>query len=123
VPDLLRVFFDANVLFSASWEPDHDFLAFWRDPGVVCMTSFYASGEARRNCFSDEQSQRLERLLEMTHFVSDASRFMLPAEFALPPKDKPILAAAIQAGVDYLITGDLVIMLPRPFLQLLARKP
>ncbi len=139
MPEILRVFVDANILFSAAYQADHEFLQFWAEPRVVCLTSFYAADEARRNCMSDAQRTRLEALLEQTHFVSDATGSTLPAQFRLPPKDQPILAAALQAGADYLITGDkkhfaewmgkpiptqvgaLTILRPRQLLQLLAR--
>lgn len=70
--------------------------------------------------------------------VSDATEFSLPAQFSLPAKDQPILAAAMQAGADYLVTGDkrhfaqwmniplpaatrpLTILRPKVLLQLLA---
>jgi predicted nucleic acid-binding protein len=138
VPELLRVFFDANVLFSASYQPEHPFLAFWQDPSVACLTSFYAADETRRNCVSDEHRRRLDALLERTHLVSDATGAPLPPAVVLPAKDQPILAAALQAGADYLITGDkghfarwmgepiptasgtLTILRPRPLLLLLA---
>lgn len=138
MPELLSVFLDANILFSASYEPDHLFLQFWRESRVVCLTSFYAADEVRRNCVREDHKNRFETLLEQTHLVSDATGFQLPTRFVLPLKDQPILAAAIQAGADYLITGDkvhfakwmnepiptragfLTIMRPRPFLQFLA---
>ncbi|MGC2583682.1 MAG: PIN domain-containing protein, partial [Acidobacteriaceae bacterium] len=106
MPEPLRVFFDANILFSASYQLQHPILAFWRAPAVACLTSFYAADETRRNCVSDQHRQRLEKLLELTHIVSDATQAPLPASIELPPKDRPILAAALQAGAVYLITGD-----------------
>lgn len=140
VPEILRVFFDANVLFSASYQAGHEFLAFWQEPSVACLTSFYAADETRRNCVSDQHRQRLEALLEKTHLVSDAKGAPLPPAIHLPAKDQPILAAALQSCADYLITGDkghfsrwmdqpiptatgtLMILRPRPFLLLLARR-
>ncbi|HEX3663061.1 MAG TPA: PIN domain-containing protein [Acidobacteriaceae bacterium] len=140
MPEPLRVFFDANVLFSASYQPEHPFLAFWRDPSVACLTSFYAADETRRNCVGDQHRQRLEALPEQTHMVSDASEARLPPGIVLPATDQPILAAARQASADYLITGDkghfaqwrdqpiptptgtLTILRPRPLLLLLARR-
>jgi uncharacterized protein len=140
VPEILRAFIDANVLFSAAYHPGHEFLAFWHDPGVACLTSFYAADEALRNCVNAAHRSRLEALLEQTHFVSDATGFLLPAPITLPPKDRPILAAAMQAGADYLITGDKIhfaawmnvpirtragtvtILRPRPFLDLLRAR-
>lgn len=136
----LRVFLDANIVFSASYKAGHDFLQFWREPNVECMTSFYTADEVRRNCIDSSHLSRCENLLEQTHVVSDAIGFQPPPRFSLPIKDRPILAAAIQAGSDYLITGDkshfgkwmdqsistrtgtLVIMRPRPFLLLLESK-
>lgn len=140
MPELLRVFLDANILFSASYEPDHPFQRFWRESNVICLTSFYAAGEARRNALREDQPERLETLLEMTHLVSDATHFPLPSHFAIPSKDQPILAAALQCGADYLITGDrahfgewmnqpiagpvgdLIILLPKPFLEFLKQQ-
>lgn len=104
------------------------------------MASFYVADEVRRNCVREDHKIRFEALLEQTHLVSDATAFQPPARFALPSKDRPILAAAIQAGADFLITGDqghfgkwmnepiptrlgmLTIMRPKPFLLLLETK-
>lgn len=140
VPEPIRVFLDANIIFSASYAPGHDFLQFWREPNVVCLTSFYAADEVRRNCIDASHLRRCENLLEQTHLVSDATGFQPPPRFDLPVKDRPILAAALQAGADYLITGDkahfgkwtsepiptavgtLIIMRPRPFLLFLESK-
>lgn len=70
------------------------------------MTSLYAADEVRRNCAGQAQRSRFERLLEQTDLVSDVPGAGIPAGIVLPAKDVPILAAAIQAGADYLITGD-----------------
>ncbi len=137
MPEILRILLDANILFSASYKADHDFLQYWREPGLVCLTLFYAADETRRNCGDAAHLARLEELLERTYFVSDATGLLVPARITLPAKDRPILAAAMQAGADYLITGDtghfgpwmnepiptrvgtLRIMRPRPFLNFL----
>lgn len=102
----LRVFLDANVLFSAALKPQSRFLDFWRMRNLVALTSTYAADEARRNCLGEVHADRLNRLLEQTHFVSDVPGGPLPAQIQLAAKDAPILAAAIHAGADYLITGD-----------------
>lgn len=106
MPELLRVYLDANILFSASHREGHRFLQFWKMRIVIPMTSMYAADEARRNCISEKHSARLARLLEQTHFVSDVPGAFLPRGIVLPAKDAPILVAAIHAGADYLITGD-----------------
>jgi uncharacterized protein len=106
VPDLLRIFLDGNVLFSASYKADHRFLDFWRLLDVVPLVSNYVADEARTNCIDAIHLARLESLLAKTHFVTDPLHPHLPEEILLPPKDQPVLAAAIAAGADYLITGD-----------------
>lgn len=102
----LRVFLDANILFSAALKTESRFHSFWKMRNLVPMISMYAADEARRNCVSAGHAGRLVLLLEQTHFVSDVPGAMLPPQILLPAKDAPILAAAIHAGADYLITGD-----------------
>lgn len=124
---------------SASYAADHEFLNFWEQPDAVCLTSFYAADETRRNCVGPAHLERLEALLEKTHLVSDATSYNLLARFSLPARDQPILAAALQSGADYLVTGDkrhfaqwmnlpvpartgaITIVQPRALLQLLAQ--
>ena len=106
MPDLLRIFLDANILFSASYKADHRFLDFWRLLDVVPLVSNYVADEARTNCIDSGHLARLESLLAKTHFVTDPLHPHLPAEITLPSKDQPVLAAAIAAGANYLITGD-----------------
>ena len=105
-PDLLRVFLDANILFSASLKEDHRFLQFWTMPNLIPMTSAYVADEARRNCVSQTHTNRLDRLLEQSHMVSDIPGAFLPRGIILPAKDAPVLAAAVHAGANFLITGD-----------------
>jgi predicted nucleic acid-binding protein len=139
IPEDIYVFLDANVIFSASYRPDSSFLEFWRFPRITLVTSSYAVEEVRRNCRRGEHLRRLELLLDQTLIVSDPPYPILPAGIVLPPKDQPILASAIDAGAAFLITGDknhfapwmnrpiktrhgsLVIMKPRPFLNLLSK--
>jgi predicted nucleic acid-binding protein len=104
--ELLRVFLDANILFSAGLKETSRLRKFWELRNLALMTSMYVADEARRNCVSPAHGHRLEELLAQTHIVSDATGTMLPRPVELPAKDAPVLAAAIQAGADYLITGD-----------------
>ncbi|MBV8113732.1 MAG: PIN domain-containing protein [Silvibacterium sp.] len=136
MPDRLHVFLDSNILFSATYKQNHDFLRFWNTPEIIAMTSPYAVRETRRNCNSEVQLQRLDILIEKTIIVSDAAPDIVPSGIHLPAKDIPILASAIYASADLLITGDkvhfsrwmnqpikthhgnlLIIMRPRPFLD------
>lgn len=104
--DRLAVFLDANIIFSASYKINSRFLEIWRTPAILAMTSHYAAEEARRNCDSQQHLKRLEALLNLTAIVSDPLRDELPAGLALPAKDRPILASAIDAGAQFLVTGD-----------------
>lgn len=106
MPDLLRVFLDANVLFSASHKENHRFLQFWRMRDLIPMTSIYVADEVQRNCLNEVQVARFTRLLDQSHLVSDIPGAFLPRGIVLPSKDAPILAAAVFARADYLITGN-----------------
>lgn len=108
MPELpaLRVYLDSNVLFSASRDEPSRFVNFWMLRDVTVVTSQYAVGEVSRNIKSLEHRKRFENLLARTQFVSDADVRLIPADTLLVAKDQPILAAAIAASVDYLVTGD-----------------
>jgi predicted nucleic acid-binding protein len=106
MPEPLRIYLDANILFSASLRPDHRFLQFWKMRDLTPMTSPYAVDETQRNCVSQVHSARLARLLEQTLLVSDIPGAFLPRGIILPAKDAPNLAAAVFAGAHYLITGE-----------------
>ncbi len=102
----LRVYLDANVLFSASLNEGSDFFAFWRLREVIPVTSPYAIGEVARNIHSPTHRLRFEGLITKTDIVSDVDIRFVPSHIDLVDKDRPILAAAIAASVDYLLTGD-----------------
>ncbi len=100
------LFLDANVLFSAAWLPDAGLLRLWELDDVEFVTSGYAAEEARRNLDGSERLQRLEELLDAVRVVPEATDRQLPRDVELPPKDRPILQAAIAAGATHLLTGD-----------------
>lgn len=101
-----RLFLDANVLFSAAYREDAGLQGLWDRPDTELDTSGYAFEEARRNLTSDEQRHRLTELAEDLELVPEAPPEVLPGEVDLPEKDRPILAAARQAGATHLVTGD-----------------
>ena len=100
-----RLFLDANVLFSAAYMANARLRELWRLRDVELWTSRYAVEEARVN-LSDEVLRR--RLLELSEPLQfrEAGERRLPARIALPEKDAPLLLAAIEAGANYLLTGD-----------------
>jgi predicted nucleic acid-binding protein len=100
------VFLDANVLFSAAYEDDADFLRLWRLKGVRLVSSGYAAGEAERNLKRPGQRERLQKLLQSVEFISPVGDAPLPKGVRLPEKDAPILLGAIAARATHLLTGD-----------------
>jgi len=109
----LRLFLDANVLFSASHNPRGNARALFRLAAardITLVASSYAVEEAVRNInlkfpeYTGELASLLERLVLGPEPTSALVRATTDA--ALPEKDVPILAAAITAQADILVTGD-----------------
>ena len=101
-----RVFLDANVLFSAAYQPRTGLHRLWKLPDLTLLTSPYALEEARRNLEKSHQRERLARLAESVEIVHEAPRGSLPRGVEFAEKDAPILLAAIEARATHLLTGD-----------------
>jgi len=102
-----RVFLDANVLFSAAWGEANGLLRLWSLTSVELVTSGYAAREAEINLPDATQRERLHRLLQRVVVLPPpALPPPLPSGVRLPPKDVPILQAAICAQAAVLLTGD-----------------
>jgi hypothetical protein len=114
---MLRVFLDANVLFSAAYRDGAGLIAIWKLSNVERITSAYAAEEARRNLDTAERRSRLEELLTSVRLVAEAAGRTLPEGVRLREKHVPILLAAMAAGPTHLLTGDL-----RDFGHLLGRR-
>ncbi|MFZ1944207.1 MAG: PIN domain-containing protein [Acidobacteriaceae bacterium] len=107
-----RVFLDANVLFSAAYREQAKLAVLWKLRGVHLITSLYATQQAANNLDKDDRQSRLRNLIEGIEIVSDAlwidSKIQDKlAEVQLPDKDRPILAGAVAAEADFLLTGDI----------------
>lgn len=109
----MRLFLDANVLFTAAHNPAGRSAAiFGLARAGVCslLTSPHALEEARRNLRLKYPSALadLERLAAVGSVEPEApSKDVAWAlEQGLPLKDAPILAAAVQGRCDVLVTGD-----------------
>ncbi len=127
-----RLFLDANVLFSAAYQPN---ARRWKLKNVALCSSRYAIEEARINLRDDEQRARLIRLSGLIHMF-EAGSSPVPHGVSLPEKDAPILLAAMVADATHLLTGDIrhfgpyfgkkiagiAIMLPGDYLRLRARE-
>lgn len=107
----MRVFLDANVLFSAAKSEGavREFLRLLLDGGHECWVDHYVVIEARRNLGAKdpEMLKVLETLLARLRICSVQAPDSTLAEVVwLPQKDRPVLAAAIRLRCDALLTGD-----------------
>jgi len=106
---VLRLFLDANVLFTAAHRPEGKAAFLWiagADRWRL-LSSAYALEEARRNVslkFGDSLG-RLESLATTIELAPQSSAPLLP--LALPDKDQPIWASALAGRATHLLTGDL----------------
>lgn len=109
----MKLLLDANVIFAAAHSEDgrsHDLVALAGAGLCELLASAHALGEARRNLElkSGGFERRLAAALAQTAIVAEAPIALV--EWAqtqgLPLKDAPILAAAIYAQADLLVTGD-----------------
>ncbi len=102
----MRIFLDANILFSASLS--HSRMRMFFDVLVdraKCLTNDYAIEEARRNLaakFPDGVTA-LARLVEQCEVIKQLAPDLA---VELPQKDVPILAGAIAGQATHLLTGD-----------------
>jgi predicted nucleic acid-binding protein len=109
----MRLFLDANILFSAAHRDTGSVRIFFRLAAAgACelVSSSYAIDEARRN-IARKYPERLPDLDTLAASVVVCAEPTLdniawPGAQKLPAKDAPILAAAVQAGADVLVTGD-----------------
>ncbi len=102
----MKLFLDANVLFSASNPSSniHRFIQRLADTHTL-VTSDYAHEEARRN-IRRKRPQWYTSFLDITTKIACLPSVPLQADVTLTEKDRPILGAAIAHQCDYLLTGD-----------------
>lgn len=110
----MRVFLDANILFSAA-KSDGAVRALLRlllEGGHECWADAYVVAEARRNLEAKgpKAVHTLDALLAQVRVAPAGARSArVPREDTvawLPEKDRPVLAAAIALGCEALVTGD-----------------
>ena len=102
-----RLFLDANILFSAAYRPEAGLRRLWALADVLLLSSLYALTEARVNLPEPVQRVRLAELAQRLLLMPHPSPRPLPVDIHLPPKDQPILLAAIAARATHLLTGDI----------------
>jgi hypothetical protein len=107
----MRVFLDANILFSAAKSDGavRQLLHLIVDGGHECWVDDYVVVEARRNLGTKgpDALGAFESLLATLHVGSVRAIDATKQEVNwLPEKDRPVLAAAIHLGCGVLVTGD-----------------
>jgi hypothetical protein len=107
----MRIFLDANVLFSAAKSdgPIRDLLELAGRAGHECWANTYVVEEARRNLALKQPARvaALEKLLdEMSVGGQSVADAELSASLPLAEKDRPVVLAAIHHRCSFLITGD-----------------
>jgi len=107
----VRVFLDANILFSAAKSDGavRHMLRRLLEGGHECVADAYVLAEARRNLAAKgpDALDVLEALTEQVR-VAPSAHGDVPTALLdwLPDKDRPVLAAAIRFDCDALVTGD-----------------
>ncbi len=102
----LKIFLDANILFSASL-PNSLVFEYLKSLSekVDFTTSYYAVDEASRNIrikFKD----RLEFFQDLSLLIESTQASLFEVDVEINKKDLPIICGAISAQADYLLTGD-----------------
>ena len=106
----MRLFLDANVLFTAAHNPQGKaalVIELSRQGNWEISSSAYAMEEARRNL-----ERKLPKFAPNLDAFSDVLKiapqaFGLEIPLGLPRKDQPIFQAAVACRATHLLTGDL----------------
>ena len=110
----LRIFLDANVLFSAARASGamRQMLRSLKNQAHVLVADEYVCTEARRNLAAKAGAMALQELdailadVELGRARQILSPFQTQAAQWLPEKDRPVLLAAIALRCNALVTGD-----------------
>ncbi len=111
---MIRVFFDASVLFSASYSKtgsSRDLLQEAIRGNLKIVVSRYVLEEAERN-LAQKAPEALPAFRELSTLIAaevaekPALEELKQAATYINLKDAPIVAAAAKAKVDYLVTWD-----------------
>ena len=102
----MRVFLDANVLFSASntGSSIHGLVASLKRQSA-CVTNAHATEEASRN-LQAKRPAWLSEFLALSTGIERAEVLVDVSDSGVQDKDKPILGGAVAAHCTHLVTGD-----------------
>ena len=107
----MRIFLDANILFSAAYSDGavRRLIRDLQDADCILVADRYVIEEALRN-ISIHRPDAVSRFSILVNSLKTVpacrSTAEIPTEIQLPEKDIPVLAGAIAAGCDILMTGD-----------------
>jgi predicted nucleic acid-binding protein len=102
----MRVFLDANILFSSSF-PDSllsEFLGKLKGCGAL-VSNAYAAAEAERN-LQAKMPKGLAGFNKLMDSLELIPLQLFELQVPLAEKDRPILCGAIAGEADFLLTGD-----------------
>jgi predicted nucleic acid-binding protein len=106
----LKIFLDANILFSAAKTDGaiRSLVTAILDAGHECWVDGYVLDEARRNVSAKAASALplLDKLIVRLSVSTVAPGLHAVEGHGLPDKDRLVLAAAAALGCDVLVTGD-----------------
>jgi len=107
----MRIFLDANILFSAAFSGGavRRLISELQNASCTLIADNYVIEEACRNLSIQRPDAVpfLQLLIKSLKIVpTRRSSAEIPPDIQLPEKDIPVLAGAIAAGCDILMTGD-----------------
>ena len=108
----MRIFLDANILFSAAKSNGavRQLLADLHGDGHSLVADAYVAAEAQRNIATKATADGVAYLQALLSRIEvHAVQYIAVASSAadwLPQKDRPVLLAAIGCKCDVLVTGD-----------------
>ena len=106
----MRIFVDANVLFTAAYTPggpSNLLVRFGHGRSLTLVTCDYVVGEVERNLARKAPPAAMERLPALVAACEPVPTILngdVPP--GLPAKDHPIWLSAVAAGCNVLLTGD-----------------
>jgi uncharacterized protein len=122
---VIRAVIDTNILASGFIRPDRSpgrILLAWRDQQFELYTSSYILAELHRTLNTNRyfasrlsESARRDNLRLILRLAVRVGLSLSVSGVASQAKDDPILATALNANADYLVTGDKALLTLRTF--------
>jgi hypothetical protein len=103
----MRIFLDANILFSASLSGSATRILFNAALEYCdeCITNYHVLEEAKRN-IENKRPNQMKVFNTLIKRIKPSNRFYSTLTVNLPSQDVPVLAGAIGSRCTHLWTGD-----------------